>query len=387
MASGPWASLRGMRLSTLRVRDLRNLASVTLPLGPRATVIWGENGQGKTNLLESLYLLATLKPLRATRLAELVRFGQPLARVEGDFILQGAARLIAVEVEKGERRAFVDGKPASSLEDYFGGVSVVAFTPDDLALVKEGPEARRRFLDRAVFNRFPAYLAESRSYARALRSRNRLLRERSPQAVVAAFDGPLSSSGARLWVRRRALLAELAPRASRAFSEISLAEGASGPSALRLGYRAAALGSLGAASEPELTLALAEALTARLARDSERGFTSVGPHADDLELIHGDRPARAYASQGQQRAIVLALKLGEIDNLTETLGRPPLLLLDDVSSELDPQKNAHLMRTLRERSGQALLTTTDPRLVADAAGPEASYFSIRAGLLTPGLGG
>jgi DNA replication and repair protein RecF len=347
-----------MHLSHLRARDLRNLAAVDLALGPRATVIAGQNGQGKTNLLEALYFLATLKPLRATRLAELVRFGSPLARVEGAFALSGVERQIAVEVEKGGRRAFVDGKPAASLESYFGGVSVVAFTPDDLALVKEGPEARRRFLDRAVFNRFPAYLQESRSYGKALRSRNRLLREGAEAALLSAFDTPLATAGARLWVRRRALLHELAPRAAKAFAEISLADPGSDldPGTLQLAYRVAGL--------------------------EERGFTSVGPHADDLALRHKERLARSYASQGQQRAIVLALKLAEIDNLGEALGRPPLLLLDDVSSELDPQKNAHLMTTLRARAGQALLTTTDPRLVAAGAGEDAVYFSIRDGVLS-----
>lgn len=374
-----------MHLSTLRARDLRNLAAVDLPLGPRATVIAGQNGQGKTNLLEALYVLATLKPLRAARLLELVRFGAARARVEGDFALQGVPRQIAVEVEKGERRAFVDGKPAASLESYFGGVSVVAFTPDDLSLVKEGPEARRRFLDRAVFNRFPAYLQESRGYGKALRSRNRLLRENADPALIAAFDTPLSSAGARLWSRRRALLRELAPRAAQAFAEISLAgpDGEPSPGALQLEYRAAGLERLGERSEAELSAELLSLLTARLPRDRERGFTSVGPHADDLALRHQDRPARAYASQGQQRAIVLALKLAEIDNLGEALGRPPLLLLDDVSSELDPQKNAHLMETLRRRAGQALLTTTDPRLVAAGAGEDAVYFSIREGVLSP----
>ena len=228
-----------MYLSSLRVRDLRNLAEVELTLGPRATVVSGENGQGKTNLLEALYFLATLKPLRAARLAELVRFGQGKARVEGTFTLQGATRVIAVEVEKGERRAFVDGKPAPSLESYFGGVSVVAFTPDDLALVKEGPEARRHFLDRAVFNRFPAYLQESRAYGRALRSRNKLLREQAAPALIAAFDSPLANAGARLWTRRRTLLAELAPRASRAFTEISTSGAESDRTKFAVGYRVA----------------------------------------------------------------------------------------------------------------------------------------------------
>jgi len=301
-----------VHLFALRAADFRNLAAVELSLGPGATVIAGENGQGKTNLLEALFFLATLKPLRASRLAELVRFGQPRARVEGEFELSGARRAIAVEVEKGERRALVDGKPAASLESYFGGVSVVAFTPDDLSLVKEGPEARRRFLDRAVFNRFPAYLQESRNYGRALRSRNRLLRERAESALVAAFDAPLAQAGARLWSRRRALLEELAPRVGRAFAEISRAEADPEP-LLEVGYRAAGLEALGARSEAELAQALLGLLGERLARDRERGFTSVGPHADELSLRHRERPARAYASQGQQRAIVLALKLGEME--------------------------------------------------------------------------
>jgi len=373
-----------MHLSGLRVRDFRNLAHVDLALGPRATVITGANGQGKTNLLEALYVLATLKPLRASRLAELVRFGSTLARAEGRFTLQGAERLIAVEIEKGERRAFVDGKAAPSLEAYFGGVSVVTFTPDDLALVKAGPEARRRFLDRAVFNRYPAYLAESRAYGKALRSRNKLLREHAPPALVAAFDGPLAQAGARVWVRRRALLAELAPRAARAFGEISA--GAAAESPLALEYKVAGRPELGGGDEAAQANALGALLAERLGRDRERGFTSVGPHADDLELRHGERLARAYASQGQQRALVLALKLGEIDHLAEALGRPPLLLLDDVSSELDPEKNAHLMRTLRSRAGQALLTTTDPRLVAEGAGDDAVYVSIRGGALVQSLG-
>lgn len=375
-----------MHLSGLRVRDFRNLAQVDLALGPHATVITGANGQGKTNLLEALYVLATLKPLRASRLAELVRFGSTLARAEGRFTLQGAERLIAVEIEKGERRAFVDGKAAPSLEAYFGGVSVVTFTPDDLALVKAGPEARRRFLDRAVFNRYPAYLAESRAYGKALRSRNRLLRERAEPALIAAFDGPLAQAGARLWGRRRALLAELAPRAVKAFGEISSGASADSAAPLTLEYKIAGRPTLDGGDEAFQSQVLAALLSERLGRDRERGFTSVGPHADDLELRHGERLARAYASQGQQRALVLALKLGEIDHLAEALGRPPLLLLDDVSSELDPEKNAHLMRTLRSRAGQALLTTTDPRLVAEGAGDDAVYVSIRGGALVQSLG-
>ncbi|MFP2898323.1 DNA replication/repair protein RecF, partial [Corallococcus sp. 4LFB] len=204
-----------MRLLSLQVQDFRNLPAVQLAPSPHATIAVGQNGQGKTNLLEALYFLATLKPLRAGRLSELVRWGASAARVTGRFLLKGAEREISVEVGGGTRQALVDGKKASSLEDYFGGVSVVAFTPDDLEVIKGGPDARRAFLDRAVFNRFPAFLKESREYARALKNRNRLLRDGATvdAAYLDAYDETLARSGARLYARRRALMAELAPRA------------------------------------------------------------------------------------------------------------------------------------------------------------------------------
>ncbi|MFZ5468555.1 MAG: DNA replication/repair protein RecF [Myxococcota bacterium] len=365
-----------MRLLALRARDFRNLAHVELSASPRATVAVGANGQGKTNLLEAIYFLATLKPLRQSRLAELVRFASPRAWVEGRFHLRGAERLIAVEVsEAGTRQAFVDEKKAPSLEEYFGGVSVVAFTPDDLSVVKGGPEGRRTFLDRAVFNRFPAYLKESRVYARALKSRNRLLKERADPAYLSAYDEALSSAGARLWTRRRALLEELSPRAARAFSAIGRIEAPA-----RFSYAPSHLEvSFADVGEPELSAALREALRTRLARDLERGFTSVGPHADDLTVGLGERAAKSFASQGQQRALVLAWKIAEIENLAAALGYLPLLLLDDVSSELDPERNAYLMEYLAQSGAQVFLTTTDPSLVKAAAGADTAWYRVKSG--------
>ena len=152
-----------MLLERLQISDFRNLQAVSLRPSPHATVVVGANGQGKTSLLEAVYFLCTLRPLRANRLSELVRFGTEQSTVTGRFSLGGAEREISVQVSAGIRQAFVDGKKAAKLEDYFGGVSVVAFTPDDLEVVKGGPEVRRAFLDRAVFNRFPAYLREHRA--------------------------------------------------------------------------------------------------------------------------------------------------------------------------------------------------------------------------------
>ncbi len=374
-----------MRLLSLQVQDFRNLAEVRLVPSPRATIAVGQNGQGKTNLLEALYVLATLKPLRASRLSELVRWGAERARVSGRFLLKGAEREIAVEVEGGQRQAYVDGKKAQSLEEYFGGVSVVAFTPDDLGVIKGGPEERRTFLDRAVFNRYPAFLQESRSYARALKSRNRLLREGGGQmpdpAYLEAYDTTLARAGARILVRRRALMAELAPRARATFESIGRTEARA-----TYGYHPTHLGDVSREDEAGIATRLQEVLQQRLPRDLARGFTSVGPHADDVEVTLGGRSARAYASQGQQRALVLGWKIAEIENLEAALGVLPLLLLDDVSSELDPERNAYLMGYLHESGAQTFLTTTEGSLVGAAAGPDTLWLQVSAGAVQPGAG-
>ncbi len=365
-----------MRLLSLSLRDFRNVAGARVEPSPRATVLVGPNGQGKTNLLEALFLLCTLRPLRASRLAELVRFGAERARVEGAFEGPGGVRTVAVEIGPEGRTAFLDGKPLASadrLDDFFEGRAAVCFSPDDLLLVKGGPDQRRRFLDRAAFNRWPAVLAEAREYLRALRARNAALRVSDPD-VEESFRAPLVRAGARLVSRRIALVSELAPRVEAAFAGIS------GPDAApaRLAYRPAA-GVPPNGTEQEVAARLAEALAHRIGRDREKGYTSAGPHMDDLTLGLGGRGARPYGSQGQQRALVLALKIAEIENLRDRLGRPPLLLLDDVSSELDPEKNGHLLRHLAGLPGQAFLTTTDRRLLEPAAGAGAVFYRVREG--------
>lgn len=368
-----------MRLLSLHLQDFRNLATVELSPSPRATILVGENGQGKTNLLEAVYLLTTLKPLRASRLQELVRFGAAEAHVAGDFDGPGGVRRVAVQVGPGGRTALLDGKPLGSgwrLDDYFEGLACVCFSPDDLLLVKGGPEGRRRFLDRAAFNRWPAVLTEARDYVRALRARNAALRSGASE-VEESFRAPLVRAAARLLVRRRALVEELAPRVQVAFAEIS------GPGApeVRFAYRPAH-GMRLDGGEGDLAAALSEVLGARLERDREKGFTSAGPHADELTLALDGRGAKLFGSQGQQRALVLALKIAEIENLRAALGRPPLLLLDDVSSELDPAKNRYLLAYLGSLSAQAFLTTTDRRLLDPAAGPETAFYKVESGVVS-----
>jgi DNA replication and repair protein RecF len=279
------------------------------------------------------------------------------------FAMAGGERTVEVEVSEGRRVARLDGKPVRDPDELFGGMAVVAFTPDDLSLVRAGPEGRRRLLDRAVQNRHPSHLQDSRDYLRALKSRNELLRQGAPDALREAFDRPLALAGARIRRRREEILGEIEPHALRAFSQV-----ARGEKPLGLRYRVSGSESgreeIPASAErvrtdDQLCDELLLALQSRLPRDRMRGYTSPGPHADDLEIALGDAPARAFASQGQARAIVLAFKIGEIENLRQKQGRAPLLLLDDVSSELDPERNAFLMRYLSALQGQVLLTTTD----------------------------
>jgi len=367
-------------LLEVKTRDFRNLVDQGVTLARHTTVLFGANGQGKTNFLEACYLLCSLRPLRAHKLAELVRIGsERSALVAGKFDLPSGVREVEVEIGREGRNARVDGKPVRDPEELFGGLATVAFTPDDLAVVKGGPEGRRRLLDRAVQNRHPAHLADARDYQRALRSRNELLRQGADPALLASFDEPLARLGARLRTRREEVLEEVRPGAQSAFAEI-----ARGEPPLVMTYLAAGRDSDGLADGgASLETRLLEALRRRLPRDRERGYTSVGPHADDLGLSIGERSARLYASQGQSRAVVLAFKIGEIENLRRVQGRAPLLLLDDVSSELDPERNAWLMQYLAALEGQVVLTTTDLKLVAKSAVKEALFQRVAGGRIAP----
>jgi DNA replication and repair protein RecF len=367
-------------LLDVQVREFRNLLEQEVALGRHTTVLFGPNGQGKTNFLEACYLLCTLRPLRAQKLRELVRIGseQP-ALVRGRFELTSGVREVEVEIGGEGRAARVDGKPVRDPDELFGGLATVAFTPDDLAVVKGGPEGRRRLLDRAVQNRHPAHLADSREYGRALRARNELLRQDAAPALLESFDEPLARLGARVRSRREQVLEEIRPHAQVAFAEVARSEAPLALTYLAAGRESDDLGEGG----PSLEARLLAALRRRLPRDRARGYTSVGPQADDLELSLGAQAARAYASQGQSRAVVLAFKIGEIETLRRAQGRAPLLLLDDVSSELDPARNAFLMAYLAGLDGQVVLTTTDPRLVAKSAAKEAVFQRVEKGRLTP----
>jgi len=347
-----------VRLVALQAIAFRNLELV-LEAHPRVNVLFGDNGQGKTNLLEAIYLAGTLRSFRAGRLEELVGFGAAEARVRAR-VDRGGERVLEVKVTPGHKAARIDGKAARP-HDYFGSMNVVLFQPDDLRLPRGAPSGRRRFVDRAIFSERPAYLAEAQAYEKVLRSRNMLLRGAGPidPALLEVYDEQLAKAAVPIVERRRAIVAELGPRAQHVFQRLTRTG-----RVLEVGYRdAVAERGEAAVSGRALEEAVRRQLAADRRRDQARGATSAGPHTDDLALHLDGKDAQKYASQGQLRAIVLALKIAEIEHLESRLGDPPILLLDDVSSELDATRNAQLFEFLDGRAGQVFITTTDPRHV------------------------
>ena len=332
-----------MQLERVSIRDVRNLAAVDFEPHPAFNVFAGANGQGKTNVLGALYWLATLRPMRG-RLRELVRWGEKTAQVSGHIEKDGLTHRLNVRVDGGKRTAQREEKTVSNAQ-YFGPLSVVLFTPDDVGLVRGAPADRRKFLDRAIFTGQPGYLADVLAYRRALSARNALLRDGGAPVLFDTYEEVLANHAARLIASRRTYVDDLAPRFKAAFAAIADAH---------LGGVVRYRESLSGTPDD-----LREAWASDRERDRNRGFTQRGPHVDDLVLRLLDRPAKAYASQGQQRAMVLALKIAEIEALGDRQQITPVLLLDDVSSELDPERNRRLFEFLGRFDGQVFITTTD----------------------------
>ena len=339
-----------MVIESLSIRNFRNLASVEVDLAPRLNVVSGENGQGKTNLLEAVYALATSRSFRTSKLNEVLAGTDLVASVRGRVREGNESREQSLGVRHGLRAVRIDGKRPATLAAYAVRTPTVVFHPAALALVAGSGAERRSLLDRVALYVSPASLREAESYRNACRARQRVLDSRGEAARdLDGWEELLVRHGVEL-SRARACAADLlVPAAERAFARI-----AGSAAALQGSYsRSAPL------DQDEFRAALRNSRT----RDRARGSISVGPHRDDLSLDLGRMPVRRTASQGQQRAIVLALKLAEIDVIVQTRGVRPILLLDDVSSELDRTRTSALFRALRDEDGQVLLTTTRPDLL------------------------
>lgn len=351
-AHAPLSEQTALRFEQVYARLWRNLAPLDWAPGERFNVVSGDNGQGKSNLLEALAYLGSLRSFRGAPSEEFVQRGRDTATLAAKVSGPPAPHTLKARVHRAgrARELALDDKRPRSIASWRAVCPVVLFHPGDLELAQGGPDARRALLDAILEEMDPTYGATLASYGRALRSRNRLLREESPErAAIVAFDPILASAGAILGRARRELVRELAPRTVRTASAIL---GEEIPVEVRYAPRV----------EPREE-ALAEALARSLEKDLARGFTAEGPHADDVALEVHARGARHHASQGQQRTLVLALKVAELEVLAQRIGRVPPLLLDDVSSELDRTRNARFFELLAKMGGQVFLTTTHPELI------------------------
>jgi DNA replication and repair protein RecF len=334
-------ALAWLIVKTVSLRNIRSYARLELGLEPGLVLVTGPNGAGKTNLLESLHVGTQGFSPRTRSDTQLLRFGEDAGRIALSGTRGESPLELELSLQAGEgKRAKLNGTRLRAAEQLRHEVATLVFTPDRLAIVKGGPAVRRAYFDRALGRLAPARATLAVEYAAAVAQRNAALRRIaggfSSPAALEPWTARVLELGAALVEARVELLASLAPGFVERAGELGLP-------AARLVYE----------GEPPTK----EALAVLVDRDIERGTTGVGPHLDDVRILSGPRDLRTYGSQGEQRLTVLALLLAEAELLTERGGYAPLLLLDDVLSELDPGRRRVLAERVAAR-GQTLITST-----------------------------
>lgn len=353
-----------MRLLALELQNYRNIAGASITPGQELTVICGNNGQGKTNLLEAVWLLTGGKSFRGGKDAELVRHGESFAVLEAKTLSQPAEQdktepeprsvrmtVGTPEASRPGRYVSVNGAPPKRAATLAGSFPAVVFAPGHLSLVKGAPEGRRRFLDAALCQLYPGYLNVYRRYVRVLQQKNALLRRPAGEAGAPSFEekcallevlnAELAAHGEELRCRRLEYISLIAPIACTNYAELS-----NNAEHMSLSY----------ASQFEAG-GLAELLRAQMPTELRAGQSLFGPHREDIELKLDGQPAKVYASQGQQRSVVLSLKMAEAAAAARITGEHPVLLLDDVLSELDDSRQKYLLTRMREK--QTFVTSCD----------------------------
>ena len=358
-----------MIITRLELVDYRNYVTAAFDLSPGITAVVGRNGQGKTNFAEALGYLSTLDSFRGAPAEALIRAGTDAAVIRAT-VRHDDGREVSIEAElsrAGRSRVLVNRQKLPRTRDLLGVVRVSVFSPDDLALVKEGPSERRRFLDDTLVALALKYDAMRLELDRVVKQRNTLLKQaagrldEASETTLDVWDAKYAELGDRFGQARAVLIARLSPIVQEAYEHLA---GAVTPVELRYepGWRA---------------LGLAAALAAARLDDVRRGVSTVGPHRDDVELVINGMPARTHASQGEQRTLALSLRLGAHRFVTEHTGSAPVLILDDVLSELDDGRASALLHHLP--AGQVVLTSASA--LPPAARPDA-VVHIEAGART-----
>lgn len=334
-----------MKVTYLKLMDYRNYKALALRPHERLTVLLGENAQGKTNAAEAVYLCAAGRSHRTPRDGELIRWETEGAYVRCDVERDGFERRIEMRIPKGGKKQIrLDGAPIARMGELMGCLNAVMFSPEELRLVKDGPAERRRYLDILLSQSRPSYFYALSAYQKALAQRNALLKEialgRAKLDELTIWEEQLAKTSEVIHAARRQCMRSVAEHAKRLHSRVS-----GGKEDLTARY------------EPDLAgQELFEWLGGCREEDVRRGSTAKGPHRDDIALAIGSADVRTYGSQGQQRTAALSLKLAELSAMEEATGEKPVLLLDDVMSELDAERQKLLLCALEDY--QTFLTCT-----------------------------
>jgi DNA replication and repair protein RecF len=355
-----------VHLAHLRLRDFRNYPRLDVDFAPGFHVLLGDNAQGKTNILEAIYLMATLRSFRGVGGSQMIRHGQKGYFVSGKVVGQGEHE-IKMYWSVADRKLSLDNQPVRKLTDYFGALRVVIFCTEDLQLVKGAARSRRRFLDLLLSQTHVSYLPLLQRYARALRSRNALLKQRAPdEAALDSFSAELIKLGSELIRFRHELIPKLSPLVRLAYRRIS-----SDAEELRLEY------------QPSVKKDFAVELAQTRARERSYRSTLIGPHRDEIQLLLNDRSAAQFGSEGQKRTLAIALKMAQAEYLTGIHGSAPILLIDDVMGELDVKRRSGLLPLLERAHharGQIFMTCTEENWPREL-GRDLQRWEVRSGTL------
>jgi DNA replication and repair protein RecF len=355
-----------VHLAHLRLRDFRNYARLDVDFAPGFHLLLGENAQGKTNVLEAIYLIATLRSFRGVGGAQMIRHGQNGYFIGSRLVGQGQHET-KVYWSASERSLALDGRPVRKLTDYLGVLRTVVFCTEDLLLIKGPGRARRRFMDLLLSQTFPTYLPLLQRYTQALRSRNALLKQPVLDPVaLESFSRELVGAGQEIIRLRRELIPIFAPLARQAYSRISNAA-----EELNLEYA------------PSIKNDFNVELAQSQARERVYRSTLIGPHRDELQLLLNDKSAGQFGSEGQKRSLAVALKMAQAEYVTGLYGGPPVLLIDDIMGELDLKRRSGflpLLQRAHQSRGQVFMTATEENW-PEELGREVQRWTVRQGTL------
>lgn len=355
-------------IKELYLRNFRNYSEARISFSSGINLFCGENGQGKTNLLEAVYLLGMLSSFRKAEAASMVKKGEETFSISGDFAGDGAYNLLLEKGSRGWKKISANGSLYKKKLDYLGKVRMVVFSPDEIELIQGSPDGRRRYIDRTCFNTSHHYLKQLKNYRRVLKQRNILLKKGIFRGEeFGAWTEKLALTGAKI-VKERSILIE------RLNGKLSESHPFLGTDNIKLRYVGACTG-----DESDLSKCLLGKLEGSSNEERCRRTTVSGPHRDDIEISVNGTTAKSFSSRGEMRSILLALKTAETALYDDIWGESPLVLLDDVASELDIGRRSALVSFLREKGSQVLMTTTEAENIPLFGNNEDTLFRVSEG--------